>query len=93
MKAYQDDYIIALEKAHEDENAFQMIKSLINEHFAMVDHMKKTSLYDVYMYEQRIANNTIEPMKIMAYENEQLKREVNGLRKRLGLCEKYKEHM
>ena len=87
MKAYESDYIIALENAHKDENAFQMVKSFIKNHFAMIEHMKKTSLYDIYEYENRV----IEPIEILAYENEKLKKEVNDLRKQLGLCKKYKD--
>ena len=52
--------------------------------------MKETSLYDVYMYEERIMKNSIEPMEILAYDNEKLKKEVNELRKQLGLSKKYR---
>ena len=90
MKLYEDDYIIALSKVHEDTEAFKMVESLIKTHFAMVEHMKKTSLYDVFMYEKRFVDNSIEPMKILAYDNEKLKKEVNDLRKQLRLSEKYK---
>lgn len=87
MKTYENDYIIALAKAHEDEKAYQMVESLIKNHFAMIEHMKKTSLYDIYEYENRLA----QPIEILAYENEKLKKEVNDLRKQLGLISKYKE--
>lgn len=87
MKAYKDDYMIALSKAHEDTKAFQMVESLINNHFAMINHMKKTSLYDVFEYEEKL----VEPMEILVYDNEKLKKEVNDLRKQLGLIKKYKD--
>lgn len=87
MKAYESDYMIALAKAHEDEKAYQMVESLIKNHFAMIEHMKKTSLYDVYEYENRLA----QPIEILAYDNEKLKKEVNDLRKQLGLGKKYKD--
>lgn len=87
MKAYENDYVIALEKAHEDAESFKMIESLIKEHFAMIRHMKETSLYDVYMYEERL----VQPIEILAYDNEKLKKEVNDLRKQLGLGKKYKD--
>lgn len=86
MKANYAKCLEALSKVHENAEAYNMIESLINNHFAMVEHMKKTSLYDVYMYEE----NTTEPMRIFAYENEKLKKEVNDLRKQLGLGKKYK---
>ena len=57
----------------------------------MMEHMKKTSLYDVYQYEERVTRNTVEPMRVLAYDNQRLKKEVNKLRKQLGLIEKYKE--
>ena len=87
MKAYENDYVIALEKAHEDVESFNMIESLIKEYFAMIRHMKETSLYDVYMYEERL----VQPIEILAYDNEKLKKEVNDLRKQLGLGKKYKD--
>ena len=88
---YMDDYLDALSKVHEKAEAYDLIKSLINEHFAMLEHMKKTSLYDVYMYEKRFAKNNFEPMRILANENKDLKKEVNKLRQKLGLWNKYKE--
>lgn len=87
MKACEGDYMIALAKAHEDEKAYQMVESFIKKHFAMIEHMKKTSLYDVYEYESRLA----QPIEILAYDNEKLKKEVNDLRKQLGLGKKYKD--
>ena len=87
MKAYESDYMIALSKAHEDAEAFQMVESFIKNHFVMIEHMKKTSLYDVYEYENRLA----QPIEILVYDNEKLKKEVNDLRKQLGLCKKYKD--
>lgn len=91
MEANKDQFLSALQKAHKDNDAFCMVADLISKHFAMIEHLKKTSLYDVYMYEERFAKNSLEPMRIITFENEKLKREVNNLRKRLGLCKKYKE--
>lgn len=91
MKTDKIDYMMALAKAYKDEEAYHMIESLINDHFAMLEHMEKTSLYDVYMYEEKITKNTLEPMEILVYENEKLKKEVNELRRQLGKIEKYKE--
>lgn len=90
QKLYEDDYINALKKAHEDESAFQIIETFIKNHFALIEHMKETSLYDVYMYEERITKNSVEPMEIIVYENEKLKKEVNFLREQLKLCKKYR---
>ena len=90
QKLCEEDYINALEKAHEDESAFKIIETFIKNHFALIEHMKETSLYDVYMYEERITKNSIEPMEILAYDNKKLKKEVNELRKQLGLSKKYR---
>lgn len=86
----KEEYLDALSKVNEDTEAFHMIKSLINKYFAMVEHMKKTSLYDVFTYEDRVTEAFVEPMKILACENENLKKEVNNLRQQLGLKNKYK---
>ena len=69
-----------------NEDSNKMLFQLINKYFGMIDHMKETSLYDVYEYENKFA----EPMRILVLENEDLKNEVNDLRKQLGLCKKYK---
>lgn len=87
----RDDYINALYKAHEDGISFNMVKSLIDKHFKMIEHMKKTSLYYVYEYEEKTAKAVLEPLQILAFENENLKKEVNKLRRELGRIEKYKE--
>lgn len=87
MKTYENDYITALIKAYVDPESFKMVESLIKEHFAMIRHMKETSLYDIYEYEKRLT----QPMEILVYDNEKLKREVNDLRKQLGLGKKYKD--
>ena len=87
----KEEYLMALAKAHEDSEAYGEIVSLIDKHFATIEHMKKTSLFDIFEYEERIAKNTIEPMRMLYYDNERLKKEVNNLRKQLGKIEKYRE--
>lgn len=91
MVENKTDCLTALAKAHKDAEAYHMIELLINNYFSMIEHMKTTSLYDVYMYEKRFTKNSLEPMKILAYENEMLKKEVNKLRRQLGKIEKYKQ--
>lgn len=86
MKATEKEYLSALLKANEDEDARRAVESLIKKHFSLIGHLQETSLYDVLEYEKRIA----EPTAILAYENEKLKREVNELRKQLNKIEKYK---
>ena len=88
------EYVNALKKlfnSNVDRNSYSLIGELIDNHFYMIEHMKQTSLYDVYMYKERIEKNTIEPMRILALDNEKLKKEVNELRKQLGLSKKYKD--
>ena len=91
MTASENYLLMKLSKVHEDTEAFHMIEQFIRDHFAMVEHMKETSLYDVYLYEERFAKINVEPMRILAHDNERLKKEVNKLRKQLSLTEKYKE--
>lgn len=86
----ENDYKKALLDIHNNPESLLLLNELIEEHFAMIEHMKKTSLYDVYMYENTITKTSIEPMKILAFDNEKLKKEVNELRKQLGLGKKYK---
>lgn len=81
------EYIDALDKAHEDPESRKIIENLIGKHIGMIEHMKKTSLWDIFEYERGL----VEPMRIFAIENQDLKKEVNQLRKKLGMCEKYKE--
>ena len=52
----------------------------------MIEHLKETSLYGVLEYESKL----VQPMEILVYENEKLRKEVNDLRKQLGLSKKYK---
>ena len=91
MLSNKDDCIEALSKAHEDSESFHLIELLINDYFAMIKHMKETSLYDVYMYEERFAKNSLEPMRVLSHDNEKLRKEVNDLRKQLGLSKKYRD--
>lgn len=51
MEIRKEEYLEALQNANENPEAYQLIEQLINKHFAMVDHMKETSLYDVFTYE------------------------------------------
>lgn len=81
------EYIDALDNAHEDPDSRKIIEDLIYDHLDMVKHMKNTHLWDIFMYEKRL----LEPVKIIASDNADLKKEINQLRKKLGMCEKYKE--
>jgi regulator of replication initiation timing len=87
MTINRDDYLLALTKAHEDPEAYRLIESLIDEHFTMIEHMKRTRLFDVYVYEKQLA----QPLEILVYDNEKLKKEVNKLRQQLGKIQKYKD--
>lgn len=91
MNATKDECIQALGRLIGDPDDLALLQLLIYNHFSMIDHMKATSLYDVYEYEDKIAKHTLEPMKMLAFDNERLKKEVNKLRKQLGMVEKYKE--
>lgn len=81
------EYIDALDKASEDPECRKVIEELIGAYIGLIAHMKDTPLWDIYEYERKL----VEPMKIFAYENNKLKKEVNELRRKLGMIEKYKE--
>lgn len=91
MSMTKDDYIQALERLIGDPEDLALLQLFVHNHFSMIDHMKTTSLYDVYEYEKKIAKLTLDPMQMLAFDNEQLKKEVNKLRKQLGMIEKYRE--
>lgn len=85
------DYLRALKEAPYNPGARKTIEDLIDEHLKMLNHMKKTSLWDVYQYEEQLTKYTTNSLEILMYDNEKLKKEVNKLRRELGLIEKYKE--
>lgn len=86
----KEECLNALSKAHDEQQSFELIETIINDHFSMISHMKETSLWDVFMYEKNIVKGSVEPLRMLTYENKNLKKEVNQLRKKLGETEKYK---
>ena len=80
------DYLVALDNAHVHPESRRIIENLIDSHLSMVEHMKETSLWDIFEYEKRLT----QPFEIIAYDNVKLKKEVNDLRKQLGMIKKYK---
>ena len=89
-KVNKAECLDALSKSSEEKASFELIEAVINDYFAMLEHMKETSLYDVFMYEMNITKGSLEALKILTYENEKMKKEINTLRKELGLTDKYK---
>lgn len=87
MELGRDDYQMILAKAARDPESYKLVERLIVNHFDTIDHLKNTPLWEVFEYEARL----LEPMEILSYENYKLKKEVNKLRKQLGMIEKYKE--
>ena len=63
------------------------LKSLIDDYFSIVDHLKQTPLWDVLTYEDRLES----PIRILTSDNERLKEENNRLLKELGRTEKYRK--
>ena len=84
------NYVNMLETLDGDPKSKKEIEEVIHDYFKMMQHMKKTSLYDVYMYESNITEGIRIPMEILANQNKELKKEVNQLRKKLKMIEKYK---
>ena len=89
IKMTRSECLDALSKVHKDTDSFQLIKDLIYDYFSIIDHMKETSLYDVYTYEERFTKINTTLTEMLIFDNEKLKKEVNKLRKELGLNEKY----
>ena len=89
IKMTRSECLDALSKVHKDTDSFQLIKDLIYDYFSIIDHMKETSLYDVYTYEERFTKINTTLTEMLIFDNEKLKKEVNKLRKQLGLDEKY----
>lgn len=80
------DYLVALDNADKHPESRQIIENLIDNYLSTIDHMKNTRLWDVFEYEKRL----LQPVEILAYDNVKLKKEVNDLRKQLGMGKKYK---
>lgn len=89
IKMTRSECLDALSKVHKDTDSFQLIKDLIYDYFSIIEHMKETSLYDVYTYEERFTKINTTLTEMLIFDNEKLKKEVNKLRKQLGLNEKY----
>lgn len=64
------------------------LKSLIDDYFSIVDHLKQTPLWDILTYEDRLES----PLRILTADNERLKKENNNLLRKLKLVEKYRTH-
>ena len=64
------------------------LKSLIDDYFSIVDHLKQTSLWDVLTYEDRLES----PLRLLEADNERLKKENNNLLRKLKQVEKYRTH-
>lgn len=84
----KDTCLMVLAKSYKDPEAFLEMETFIKKHYDLIDHLKSTRLYDVLQFEERL----LQPLEILTYENEKLKKEVNKLRRELGKIEKYKEN-
>lgn len=87
MKQYEVEQVVNRLKGSDPD--IEYIKNLTERYFSMIAHMEETSLYDVFMYEKNVTKKTADTLKILSYENTQLKKEVNGLRKKLKMKIKY----
>ena len=85
----QDEAEQVVNRLKGSDSDIEYIKNLTERYFSMIAHMEETSLYDVFMYEKNVTKKTADTLKILSYENTQLKKEVNGLRKKLKMKIKY----
>lgn len=93
MKENRKKYTEILEKISDNseyKEEYKALHELVNKHFDMLEHLEETSLLDVLEYEKRANKALIEPLRILTFENESLKKEVNKLRKEKNKSEKYK---
>ena len=87
MKQYEAEQVVNRLKGSDSD--IEYIKNLTERYFSMIAHMEETSLYDVFIYEKNVTKKTADTLKILSYENTHLKKEVNGLRKKLKMKIKY----
>ena len=87
MKQYEAEQVVNRLKGSDSD--IEYIKNLTERYFSMIAHIEETSLYDVFIYEKNVTKKTADTLKILSYENTQLKKEVNGLRKKLKMKIKY----
>ena len=90
-KPTEKQYLDAIKLVPYDSESVKMLEQLVKDHFKMIDHMKKTSLWSVFEYEELLEKRMVEPMEMVVYDNTRMKSEINALRKQLGKCDKYKE--
>ena len=80
----------ALERLQGSEAAHLLFDELIDRYFEMVDHMKRTSIWDILLYEKDVIRETNGWIENIIVENNELKKEVNELRKKLKMDKKYR---
>lgn len=73
-----------------DSNDIAVIERLIKDYYNMIEHLKSTKLYDVILFEESSIKYIKDSTSELYYENEKLKKEINELRKKNGLCKKYR---
>ena len=74
----------ALNRLEGSEATHLIFNELIDKYFEMTDHMKRTSIWDILLYEK---DGWLEDIIV---QNNELKKEVNELRKKLEMTKKYR---
>ena len=67
-----------------------LLNELIDKYFEMVEHMKRTSIWDILLYEKDVVRETNGWLEDIIVQNNELKKEVNELRKKLKMSKKYR---
>ncbi len=70
--------------------AHLLLNELIDKYFEMVEHMKRTSIWDILLYEKDVVRETNGWLEDIIVQNNELKKEVNELRKKLKMSKKYR---
>lgn len=79
-----------LNRLEGSETAHLIFNELIDKYFEMTDHMKKTSIWDILLYEKDVIRETNGWLEDIIVQNNELKKEVNELRKKLEMTKKYR---
>lgn len=80
----------ALNRLEGSEVTHLLFNELIDTYFEMVDYMKRTSIWDILLYEKDVIRETNGWLEDIIVQNNELKKEVNELRKKLEMTKKYR---
>ena len=63
MRFYESDYLMALEKVHDDPEAHKFVESLIKEHFAMVQQKRLVEPLCIFAHENQSLKKEVNDLR------------------------------